>query len=165
MVAARTIQTFVLDNITLFFFVLLWYIAGKCERSNVLNHKLILLMAPKVFFWQGSASITQIPSLLQRNLSNTIFQNLKRDPKSDYPCPETTLERNHFFSPKWSLGDMVWILKDLPLHGIWSLGRITATHPGKDGVPRVYTVKTAHGTFERPAVACSCVCALTHSFY
>lgn len=36
-----------------------------------------------------------------------------------------------------------------PLH--WPMGRIEATHPGIDGIVRVATVRTARGTFKRPA--------------
>lgn len=33
----------------------------------------------------------------------------------------------------------------------WPLGRIVKLHPGKDGIPRVATVRTHHGIFTRPA--------------
>ncbi|XP_011858946.1 PREDICTED: uncharacterized protein LOC105556463, partial [Vollenhovia emeryi] len=32
----------------------------------------------------------------------------------------------------------------------WALGRVTALHPGQDGVVRVVTVKTQSGEFKRP---------------
>ena len=49
--------------------------------------------------------------------------------------------------------DIVWLLQDFTPRGIRPLGKITATHPGKDGVTGVCTVKTAYGTFERPVVS------------
>ena len=61
--------------------------------------------------------------------------------------------------PQLRVGDLVWILRDFTPHGIWTLGRITATHPGRDGVVRVCTVKTAYGNFDRPVVSLSRVFA------
>ena len=61
--------------------------------------------------------------------------------------------------PQLQVGDLVWILRDFTPRGIWPLGRITATHPGRDGVVRVCTVKTTYGTFDRPAVSLSRVFA------
>lgn len=37
-----------------------------------------------------------------------------------------------------------------PLH--WSLGRIVSLHPGKDGIPRVATVRSQSGLIQRPLV-------------
>ena len=67
---------------------------------------------------------------------------------------------------KWStaqaqlqVGDLVWILRAFTPSGIWPLGRITATHLGRDGVVRACTVNTAYGTFDQPAVSLSRVFA------
>ena len=57
------------------------------------------------------------------------------------------------------VGDIVWVLKDLTPRGIWPLGRIVSLHPGPDGITRVCSVRTAYGTFERPAVSLSRVFA------
>ena len=51
------------------------------------------------------------------------------------------------------IGVVVWILKDLTPRGIWPLGRVTAEHSGRDGTALVVTVRTAYGTFDRPASA------------
>ena len=74
-----------------------------------------------------------------------------------------TLDRRQKWNkatPPLKVNDIVWLLQDFTPRGIWPLGKITATHPGKDGVTRVCTVKTAYGTFERPAVSLSPVFAL-----
>ena len=34
----------------------------------------------------------------------------------------------------------------------WALGRVVTLHPGNDGVVRVVTLKTQHGTLQRPVV-------------
>ena len=46
--------------------------------------------------------------------------------------------------------DIVWVLKDQTLRGIWPLGRVMETTPGRDGETRVVKVKTAYGFFVRP---------------
>lgn len=50
-------------------------------------------------------------------------------------------------------GDIV-IVKENNVPSIkWNLARVVNTHPGKDGVVRVVTVRTANGTqFNRPIV-------------
>ena len=52
--------------------------------------------------------------------------------------------------PPLKLGDVVWVLKDLTPRGIWPLGRVVETSPGRDGEVRVAKVKTAYGSFVRP---------------
>ena len=52
--------------------------------------------------------------------------------------------------PPVKVGDVVWVLKDLTPRGIWPLGRVVETSPGRDGEVRVAKVKTAYGCFVRP---------------
>ena len=52
--------------------------------------------------------------------------------------------------PPLKVGDDVWVLKDLTPRGIWPLGRVMETSPGRDGEVRVAKVKTAYGSFVRP---------------
>ena len=46
--------------------------------------------------------------------------------------------------------DIVWVLKEQTPRGIWPLGTVMETTPGRDGETRVVKVKTAYGTFVRP---------------
>ena len=82
----------------------------------------------------------------------------KRFLKEYLPALDRRQKWNKATSPL-KVNDIVWLLQDVTPRGIWPLGKITATHPGKDGVTRVCTVKTAYGTFERPAVSLSPVFA------
>ena len=52
--------------------------------------------------------------------------------------------------PPLKVGDVVWVLKNLTPRGIWPLGRVVETSPGRDCEVRVAKVKTAYGSFVRP---------------
>ena len=55
--------------------------------------------------------------------------------------------------PKISVGDVVVIRKDETIPGRWPLARVLETHPGKDGIVRVVTIKTSQGNiYTRPVV-------------
>ena len=54
-----------------------------------------------------------------------------------------------------TVGELAWVLRDFTPRGIWPIGRVEAVFPGRDGQTRVCSVKTAYGTFERPAVSLS----------
>ena len=53
----------------------------------------------------------------------------------------------------------MWVLRDFTPRGMWPIDRVEAIFPGRDGQTRVCSVKTAYGTFERPAVSLSRVFA------
>ncbi|XP_076279061.1 uncharacterized protein LOC143208476 [Lasioglossum baleicum] len=55
----------------------------------------------------------------------------------------------HSQAPNLQIGDLV-LLKSATLPPAkWELGRVTKCHPGKDGLTRVVTVKTAHSQYVR----------------
>ncbi len=47
-------------------------------------------------------------------------------------------------------GDLVAIHEDSPISTKWPLARVIEVHPGKDGLVRVATVRTANETYTRP---------------
>ena len=49
-----------------------------------------------------------------------------------------------------AVGDLVLIVDNNAPRGHWPLGRISAVHPGPDGIVRTAAVTTRTGTFERP---------------
>lgn len=64
--------------------------------------------------------------------------------------------------PKWTksrsnlqLDDLVLIKEDNVPPMKWCTGRVVELHPGKDGLVRVVTLKTAGGNFKRPVVKLS----------
>lgn len=59
--------------------------------------------------------------------------------------------------PKWMdrknnvlIGQIVLLRDELHPPRVWRLGRIVATHPGRDGLVRVVTLETAEGKYDRP---------------
>lgn len=61
--------------------------------------------------------------------------------------------------PKWRvihrlarIGQIVLVRNPLAPPSHWELGRITACHPGDDGLTHVVTVKTTHSEYKRPIV-------------
>ena len=48
------------------------------------------------------------------------------------------------------IDDCVIVVDDSLPRGCWPRGRVSAVHPGRDGVVRVVDVKTQTGTFRRP---------------
>ena len=50
------------------------------------------------------------------------------------------------------VGDLVILQEDGLVPGKWSLARVLQTHPGKDGLVRVVTIKTSNGIYKRPVV-------------
>ena len=62
-------------------------------------------------------------------------------------------QRNKWLRPTRNIqSDDLVLVTDTSLirRGSWPLGRVLQTHPGKDGLVRVATVKTATGTYVRP---------------
>ncbi|XP_070167756.1 uncharacterized protein [Polyergus mexicanus] len=49
-----------------------------------------------------------------------------------------------------SIGDLVLIKSELQPPAKWALARVTALHPGPDGLVRVVSLKTANSTLKRP---------------
>lgn len=54
--------------------------------------------------------------------------------------------------PNFAIGDTVILKNELTPPATWPLGLIAAVHPGKDGLIRAVTVKTASSSFVRPIV-------------
>ncbi|GFT39880.1 DUF5641 domain-containing protein [Trichonephila clavipes] len=50
------------------------------------------------------------------------------------------------------IGDVVIIKEDNLPPSVWPLGKVISTHPGKDGIVRVVTLKTKKGLYQRPIV-------------
>ncbi|KFD61821.1 hypothetical protein M514_09818, partial [Trichuris suis] len=53
--------------------------------------------------------------------------------------------------PNLQVGDFVMVVDPLQKRGSWTTGRVVKVHPGRDGIVRTVTVKTASGSYIRPA--------------
>ena len=53
-------------------------------------------------------------------------------------------------SKNLEVGDIVLLKEDSIVSTQWPIARITEVHPGKDGLVRVATVKTAKGIYKHP---------------
>ena len=65
----------------------------------------------------------------------------------------TSLKRyNKWLYPTRNIrvGDVVVLQEDKLVPTKWPIARVIETHPGKDGLVRVATVRTATGTYKRP---------------
>ena len=76
------------------------------------------------FFWRRFTK-EYLPSLKERKKWKEKKQNLKE-------------------------GDVVLVAEPNHPRGVWPLGRIVSTHPGRDGSVRAVTVHTQHGEYKRP---------------
>ncbi|KAG5327787.1 YI31B protein, partial [Pseudoatta argentina] len=115
-------------------------------------------LTPGHFLIGGEITATPEPTLLHTNsnrltrwqLYQQILESFWRRWNSDYV---TSLQQRS----KWRsrnegicVGQLVLLRNDTTPPTKWQLGRITACHPGKDGLTRVVSVRTATTTFIRP---------------
>lgn len=66
-------------------------------------------------------------------------------------------------SPQRNLkvGDLVCLHEDNLVPTRWPLARVVSVHPGTDGLVRVVTVKTSHGTYTRPVTKVALILSST----
>ena len=76
------------------------------------------------FFWRRFTK-EYLPSLTERKKWKEKKQNLKE-------------------------GDVVLVAEPNQPRGVWPLGRIVSTYPGRDGMVRAVTVRTKTGEYKRP---------------
>ena len=76
------------------------------------------------FFWRRFTK-EYLPSLIERKKWKEKKQNLKE-------------------------GDVVLVTEPNQPRGVWPLGRIVSTYPGRDGMVRAVTVRTKTGEYKRP---------------
>ena len=62
------------------------------------------------------------------------------------------LAKWHYPTRNVRVGDLVLLQEDGLVPGKWPLARVLQTHPGKDGLVRVVTIKTSNGIYKRPVI-------------
>ncbi|XP_029163322.1 uncharacterized protein LOC114934776 [Nylanderia fulva] len=117
-------------------------------------------LTPGHFILGHAPTVLPEPSLEHINLSRLSRWQLLRQMLESFwsRWSKECLQRFHDTS-KWSHptpslknGDMVLVVDERYPPSKWPLGRIVDTHPGKDGLTRVVTVKTQTTMLKRPVV-------------
>ena len=71
---------------------------------------------------------------------------------ADYLSSLRRFAKWHSPSRNLKIGDVVLLQEDTFVPNKWPLGRVVELHPGKDGIVRVVTVRTASSVYKRPIV-------------
>ncbi|XP_018372882.1 PREDICTED: uncharacterized protein LOC108767469 [Trachymyrmex cornetzi] len=117
-------------------------------------------LTPGHFLIGNAPKLVPEPSLEEERISRLSRWQLLRQMIDHFwtRWSRESLQRYHAIS-KWTQrnktiheGSLVLIVDERYPAAKWPLGRVTATHPGEDGLIRVVTVKTSSSTFKRPIV-------------
>ena len=97
------------------------------------------------------SSSYQSGSLVQRwDLCQRLTRHFWQRWSMEYLTSLNRHSRWHHTSRNLTVGDVVLLKGDNVIPARWPIGRVIQTHPGKDQLVCVATVKTAHGVFRRP---------------
>ena len=139
---------------------LLKHVTDVPDNEEPINPNHFLVQRPYNSLPQGDFSSTMPASFKSwKNVQHLLNHFWRRLVKEYLP---TLTKRFKWSKQSESLNvqGLVWILKDLTLRGIWPLGRIVETLPGKDGSVRVVKVKTADETVSHAFWLISRLCSL-----
>ncbi|XP_072761228.1 uncharacterized protein [Anoplolepis gracilipes] len=115
-------------------------------------------LTPAHFLIGGSLSTISEPSLKSEKISHLSRWQLTRQMLESFWAhwSKECLQR-HLAIYKWNKetpplqeGSFVLVVDERYPPSKWPLGRVTHTHPGKDGKVRVVTIRTHTSTFKRP---------------
>ena len=104
-----------------------------------------LCALPDPFFSFRSISLLRHWDLCQ-NLVRHFWQRWS----SEYLSTLNNFNKWHHPSRNITVGDIVILKEDSLVPTKWPLAKIIEVHPGKDGLVRIATVKTATGMYKRP---------------
>lgn len=127
-------------------------ISNDPNDLNALTPFHFLIGKPMVMLSAPNVMETPVNGLNRYQLLQQLTQSFWNRWTRDYMC--SLQQRNKWMEPSDSLkiGQLVLLkLENVP-PAQWPLARIVELHPGKDGVPRVVTVKTNKGLFKRSIV-------------
>ena len=90
-------------------------------------------------------------SLLHRwHLCQNLVRHFWQRWSSEYLAALNRYNKWQYPSRNVALGDIVVLREDGTIPTNWPLARVIQTHPGRDNLVRVVTVKTANGIYKRP---------------
>ncbi|XP_077260520.1 uncharacterized protein LOC143896497 [Temnothorax americanus] len=116
------------------------------------------VLTPGHFLIEGPLMAVPEPSVLEINETRlSRWQLLQRNTEQFWKSWSNDYLLNLQQRPKWrvvhklaKVGQMVLLRNALAPPCQWELGRITACHPGDDGLTRVVTIQTARSQYKRP---------------
>ena len=124
-----------------------------CEDGiDVLTPGHFLVGQPLEALPDPPSSFRALTILRRWNLCQSLTRQFWRRWSADYFTSLRRFSKWHVPSRNLKKGDIVLLQEDSLVPTRWPLGRITDTYPGKDGIVRVVTVRTASGTYRRPIV-------------
>ncbi len=89
-------------------------------------------------------------TLRRWNLCQTLTRHFWCRWSADYFASLRSFTKWHHRSRNVQVGDVVLLKKDGLVPTKWPLARIEHVHPGRDGVVRVVSIRTANGVYKRP---------------
>uniref|UniRef100_A0A8D9AJE5 Integrase catalytic domain-containing protein n=1 Tax=Cacopsylla melanoneura TaxID=428564 RepID=A0A8D9AJE5_9HEMI len=101
-----------------------------------------------------SKDVTEVSDnrLTRYELMNKIVQVYWKRWSLEYLSSLQERQKWTSLSPPLTPGTVVVVMQDLYAPQYWPMGVVTETFPGKDGITRVASVRTAKGIFKRPVV-------------
>jgi len=95
------------------------------------------------------ASQSNISTLRRWQLVQRLTQDIWRQWQSHYLITLQGRQKWKSTGHKFKVGEVVFVKGDIFAHRKWPLARITATHPGSDGIVRVVDVKCQGKKYQR----------------
>lgn len=120
------------------------------DTIEALTPSHFLIGQPLTLTPEPDLSHLKISTLSRWQMTTNLFQHFCKRWREEYLTQLNALSKWNQSRKNVEIGDLVILKDDNTPPGQWPLGLITETHPGKDQLVRVVTVKTAHGYYKRP---------------
>lgn len=125
------------------------------DGIEVLTPGHFLVGSPLESIPDPSASFQSISLLRRWHLCQALVRHFWQRWSMEYIQHLHKLTKWRFPTRNLQVGDIVHVRGDGLAPTSWPLARVTAVYAGKDGLVRVASVRTPHGTFKRPVTKIS----------
>lgn len=120
------------------------------DDLNALTPGHFLIGGPTITIPEPSLQLVKRSHLSRWQLTRQIVENFWTRWSKEYLQRHLALYKWNRISPPLTEGSLVLIMDERYPPSKWPLGRITQTHPGKDGQIRVVSVSTQTSVLKRP---------------
>ena len=120
------------------------------EGVEVLTPGHFLIGQPLCALPDPSFSYRSVSLLRRWHLCQNLVRHFWQRWSAVYLLSLNKYNKWHHPSRNLAVGDVVVIKEDRTIPMTWTLARVMQVYPGKDGLVRVATVRTAKGTYKRP---------------